>query len=181
MKGNGFVILSGIISGVVMLSIIGGIIFYNYMKDKEIYTPDLTFAEGEDKIMLVDYMRRTVGTNGGDGYRETVLYCTKDGNCEVHYYSKYDYDEAESHEQHEADKGVVEDVYNVIKKADMASWNDKYKDSTNVICGAAYIVKFRDGHGDYIRVSSECMPDDGIELMGGVATVLNRHVMDAMS
>ena len=151
---------------------------YKHMKDQEIYTPNLTFAEGEDKIMLVDYVSKTVGTNGGDGYWETVLYLTKNGDYEVHYYSKYEYEPEESHEKHPADAGVLEDVYKIIKNANMASW-DKYKNSTNVITGGAYIVKFRDGHGNYIRVTSECMPDDGIKLMGAVAACMNRHVMDA--
>ncbi len=64
MQGSGFVILTGILSGIVCLSIVGGIIMYSNNKKAKTYTPDLTIDNGEDRIILVDYTRRTVGTVG---------------------------------------------------------------------------------------------------------------------
>ncbi|MCR4611605.1 MAG: hypothetical protein K5644_06875 [Lachnospiraceae bacterium] len=178
MKGNGFVILVGIITGVVLIGIVVGIILFNNARLNKIYTPNLTVAEGEERIMLVDYCHKTVGTNGGDGYNETVLYYTKDGKCEVHYFSQYEYEGEMSHSIYEVDNKVIEDVYKILRELDMASWNEKYKNSKYVITGAAYVVKFRLNDGEYVRVTSDNMPEDGIRKAYNIAACLDEYAND---
>ena len=151
----GFLIFATVITGLVVVMI----------KENEMYTPDLTFAEGEDKIMLVDYCDRTCGTNGGDGYKETVLYYTKDGKCEVHYYREYEDEEEKTHTYTVVDNSIIDDVYKALRSRHFASWNILYKNSPYVITGGAESLKFRDSNGEYIRVSSEHMPEDGMKQM----------------
>ena len=128
----------------------------------------------EEQVLLVDYCKKTVATVGGDGYSETVLYQNRDGSCEVHYYSKYEYDKAEKHSGYSVDPAVIDAAYKIINDNRMVQWNHKY-DSFGME-GAEYILKFRGSGGEYIRCSSEHMPDDGLSIMGSVNALLNDYV-----
>lgn len=124
----------------------------------------------EEQVLLVDYCKKTVATVGGDGYSETVLYQNRDGSCEVHFYSKYEYDKAEKHSGYTVDPAVIEAVYKIINDNKIMQWNDKY--NSFGMEGAEYVLKFRGNGGEYIRCTSEHMPDDGLSIMGSVNALL---------
>lgn len=134
------------------------------------------FEDGEEQVMLIDYYSAVVATVGGDGYDETVLYQNKDGSCEIHYFSKYESDEEESHRVYRADPEVIEAAYDIINKNDMASWNEKYDGPG--LDGGYYSLKFRNNEGEYVKVSSDSMPEDGINLMGEVAVCMDTHAIE---
>ena len=128
----------------------------------------------EEQVLLVDYCSKTVATVGGDGYSETVLYQNRDGSCEIHFYSKYEYDKEEKHRGYSVDPAVIDAAYDIINEKKMILWNEKY-DSFGLE-GAEYILKFRGGSGEYIRCSSDHMPDDGLSIMSSVNALLIDYV-----
>lgn len=137
------------------------------------------FGDEEEPVMLIDYYTAIVGTVGGDGYDETVLYQNKDGSCEIHYYSKYESDEEESRRVYRADEKVIEEAYDIINKNKMTEWNDKYKDSC--IDGAVYSLTFRNNEGEYVKVSTDSMPEDGINIMGEVAVCMDTNAIEEIT
>lgn len=133
---------------------------------------DFSDSDG-DKVMLIDYCKKTVATVGGDGYRETVLYQNRDGTCEVHYYSKFVYDEVESHSGYTVDSKVIEDAYAIINRHAIVTWNDRKFGSGPD--GAVYILKFRGNNGEYTRVTSNNCPENGISVMSDVVACLRDY------
>ena len=129
--------------------------------------------------MLIDFCKKTVGTSGGDGYSETVLYQNEDGSCEVHFYSRYEGDVEETHSVYTVDKAVIDDAYEIIDRNNIASWNEtRYGPGMD---GAVYVLKFRNEDGVYVRVSSENMPEDGLDIMCSVNNCLNRYVKEELA
>lgn len=128
---------------------------------------------GTEQTLLVDYIRRTVATAGGDGYSETVLYLNSDGTAQVHFYSRYEPEEKEHHTAYSVDSAVIEEVYAIISDERISSWNDrKYLPGPD---GAVYVLKYRTADGEYIRVSSDSMPEDGIGIIGKINTVMGSY------
>ena len=166
-----------IIVVVVILVITGtviGIVLYNRYQDK-LYTPDLNVPADAEEILLVEHRDLTTGTDGYDGYKESSVYYTKDGKCEAHFVSKYENDPNEIFAVYEIDNCEIDDVYQIIRDGNMASW-DKYKETTSPLAGGGETVKFRTGNGDYIRVSTDSMPVDGPKYMNDVDACIRNHV-----
>ena len=132
---------------------------------------DVPANTGKDSVMLIDYCERTVATVGGDVYSETVLYQNRDGSCEVHYFSKYECDEEESHIYFPADEAVVKEAYSIISSSHMKKWNEKY--DTSGLEGASYSLKFLTDNGEYITVTSDNMPDNGVGIMRSVENCIS--------
>lgn len=161
---------------ILILIVFGALIAVFSLKSPGVDGPGIAggFEDGEEQIMLVDYYRATVATVGGDGYSETVLYRNSDGSCEVHYYSKYEGDAEEAHTAYAVDPGVLEEVFKIIRENKIASWNDKKYAAG--LDGARYVLKFRDSKGEYIRVSSDNMPEDGVSVMNAVNACMSSYV-----
>ena len=133
-------------------------------------------AGEREQNMLIDFCKKKVATVGGNGYSETVLYQNADGSCEVHYYSRYDGDTEETHSAYPVDRSVIEEAYGIINKNGIAGWNDKrYGPGPD---GTVYILKFRADNGEYIRVTSDNMPENGIEIVCSVNECLSSHVKE---
>lgn len=129
----------------------------------------------EDQVMVIDFCKSTAATVGGDGYTETVLYQNRDGSLEVHYFSKYEGDEKESHTFYPAEDSVLEEAYKIINKYHMDKWNEKYDGPG--LEGGGYSLGFRTDKGGFIRVSSDRMPDNGVRMMNEVCECLNNSVV----
>lgn len=126
----------------------------------------------EEPMLLIDCFSATVGTIGGDGHDEIVLYLTKEGEYQIHFFSR-SFGEDETHRAVLVDKAVVAEAYRQIEQCNFFDW---YKRSDCAgITGAIYGVKFRDDKGEYHRFSSERMPMDGQDKFRGVAGVLRRY------
>ena len=69
----------------------------------------------------------------------------------------------------------AQEMLTAVKEAGMADWN---KREGIAICGKAYVCKFPDGRGDYIRVSSDNMPEDGAKRFGAVYTTMRKWMRD---
>lgn len=130
----------------------------------------ITSNTGEKPVMLIDFCYRVVGTVGGNRYEETVLYQNADGTCEVHYFSGQDDDPGKEHSAYKAPGSIVKEAYDIINENKIAGWNDcDYSVGPD---GVDYSLKFLGSDGEYIRVSSGHMPEDGIRIMERVASCI---------
>lgn len=107
--------------------------------------------------LLASTCQKTLGTLGGDGYSEIVLYLDETtGEYQLHTYSKYSYMKEEDHDSYTAAPELAEGVMNYIKEHDLASWKDQ---SGITLCGGDFIIRFK--HGDeWIRLDSGNMSDN---------------------
>lgn len=124
----------------------------------------------DGEILLVDYYRAIVGTDGGDSSYELALYRMGGGGLELREYTR----EAGGEEQvrtFSVPYSAKEDCYEVIDKSDFYKWESMDGIATD---GAVTVVKYRE-NGGYIRVSSENMPEDGIEKMDRVRAALQEY------
>ena len=71
---------------------------------------------------------------------------------------------------------VVSDCNKIINNNDFRNW-DKLKDPT-CIDGASVVCKFRENDGEYTRVSTDCMPEDGEQKLGEIKTAIQPYLDD---
>lgn len=134
------------------------------------YDPD-----AQTETMLIDYYYAVTGTDGGDSYRELVLYEYEGSKLKLSVFKG-----SAGEEETRADYSVPYDAFDecseVIKKYKMAKWS-KMKDLT-AIDGAAYVCRFTDEEGNSVRVSSDDMPEDGIKAFGSVEAALAKYIIE---
>lgn len=139
-------------------------------RNSMIYVPP---TEPKDTL-LIDSYRATVATVGGDGYDEIAVYSYDDENVRLGVYSQYE-GESTTETNYLVPREVVDRCLDVIDKYGMREWNTG-KDTFG-ITGAKLVCKFKDGD-DYIRVTSEKMPENGKEAFSAVESVLYQYVKD---
>lgn len=124
----------------------------------------------EDEIvpdnMLFDYCEKTVATDGGDGYDELVLYKYDKGDGIIlAYYSRW-FDDPETLSACLVSEELYDRCMTLVENYDMANWE---KGSAND--GKQYVVKF-EKDGEFVRVSSDEMPADGMKAFGDISREL---------
>ncbi|MBR1732008.1 MAG: hypothetical protein IJ725_06215 [Ruminococcus sp.] len=142
-------------------------------KNSMVYEPEPDGAFQE--TMLVDYYTATVATDGGDNSRELVLYYYSDTEVRLSVFYKSD-GEDERRYNYIVPREALEKCQEIIKKYKLKDWNDKYED-TGLDCGVT-VVKFRQDDGSYIRVSTDCMPDNGEAKMDEIGALLSGYAQD---
>ena len=121
----------------------------------------------KNENMVFDYYDATVGTVGGDGYTEYVLY-TRDGDdlLILAQYSQWG-DFEETCLATYVPPYLLEDCMAVVDKYQMASWSEGVG-----MTGRIYVVKFLQGES-MIRVSSDIMPmENGEAAFHEIASIL---------
>jgi len=137
-------------------------------RNSMVYVPPI-----EPGTMLVDYYRATVATVGGDGYDEMVLSYYDETQASLDVYRLYEPDEKETCVSYLVPYEAVDRCYEAIDEEDFRSWEGR--DDLTAITGAVIVCKFREGDGEYTRVSSENMPEDGQRSMGRIAAIMNEY------
>lgn len=129
-----------------------------------------TYADAQMKTMLVDYYERTVGTPVKMPYREIVLYTYSDVDALL---VKYDQGgmEDETVASYLIPLKGAQEIFSAVQRSGMDTWNEK---EGIAICGRAYVCKFPDGKGGYMRVTSDNMPVDGAKAFGSVKTAMEK-------
>jgi len=130
-------------------------------------------ASMDEYILIADCYRATVATVGGDGYSEACLYLNPDGGYEVHFFSKYVYDTAETHSAYAVDGAVRDELYSYIDSADML--NRAGAELIPGPGGAYYVFKFVTAEGEYIRLTSDSMPEDWLDRFWGASEILSAY------
>lgn len=127
-------------------------------------------------VLLVDYYRAQLGTDGYDGYFEMVLSTSeKADEAVLDVYYKESSESEEECVSYIVPYQAAEDCYAVIEKHKMSQWNSS-KDSVS-IDGALEVCKFLKD-GAYIRVSTEAMPANGIEAIEEVGDVMSGYISE---
>ena len=156
------------------------VLVQSYSKNTMVWDPDANREETEkDWIsqikngaceMVFDYYEATVGTVGGDGHDEFVLYRKPNGVMLMAKYSQWG-DAAESCRVCLMTDTALYDCLEIVDKNKMRKWNGQ--DGLG-ITGAMYVVKFREADRT-VRVSSDNMPEDGQKAFGEIESALNKY------
>ncbi len=127
-----------------------------------------------EEVMLIDSYRATVATVGGDHYKELVLYSYDEDHALLKAYSGSDgTDETES--KYLVPRDTVDKCREVIDRYKLREWRDR--DDLAGMTGVLLVCRFRDGD-DYVRVSSESMPEDGEAAFSEIEAILQSCALD---
>ena len=137
-----------------------------YRPEKE-YTEKELLGMIDEERMVFDYYEATVGTDGGDGYTEYVLYRWGERDLLLAKYSKYE-GEAETKRVCRVPLSYLYDCLAAVNRNGMKDWKDG-----EPIDGMAYAVKFKDS-GEIVRISSEDMPEGGTKAFAEVEQALRK-------
>ena len=144
-------------------------------KVNEMEVVETLIEGGTEDVMLFDYFRRVVGTEEEQGYYEIVLYAIRDeeGKMSTEEARMDVYTDgglrSEKLTSHTISYEVFEKAMEVAKEYEMAEWKDN--EETFPIDGCIYVCKFPNGT-EYCRVSSEEMPENGMEAFNAVLDAL---------
>lgn len=123
--------------------------------------------------LLVDYYHAVVATAGGDRHYELVLSEAMNYNIRLDVYRGTPGSE-ETKDSYIVPRESVDKCMEVIRKNKINEWNDRT--DTYGITGAVTVVKYRDDYGNYVRVSTEKMPENGERIMDEVKTVMEQYI-----
>ena len=138
-----------------------------------VYTPP---TEAKD-TMLIDWYEAPQGTDGGGGHDEIVLYSYDSAQVRLTVYRGNE-DGEETETNYLVPYEVWEECCYIIDRYQMKDWNDR--EDTDALDGVTMVCKFKDGD-DYVRVSSEKMPEDGKEAFCEIESVLQEYAKDEYS
>ncbi len=143
----------------------------------EIASNNISVVDGEP-IIMVDYYETALGEvedGGEDEYYELVLYDDQNGELLLVEYRNGGTPQ-ETETRYRVPMGVLTEALDVIYNARMNEWNDM--PDTTSIDGALYVCRFNES-GSYTRVTSEQMPEDGLQAFSTLKTLLSAYLTDA--
>ena len=125
----------------------------------------------EEPVMLVDYYQATAAAAEGGGYYELVLYATEDPEMlQLTEYSKTDEEAAEQSRSCDVPAEVLAQCTEIIEKHELEQWAELpdgiSEDGLRLVC------RFRGSDGTYYRAASDCMPENGREVLESIGAVL---------
>ena len=124
--------------------------------------------------MLIDYYYADKSAAGGDGYTEMVLYATDNKDqLRLSVYSKENESEYESCTEYLVPYEVAENCYKAIKKHRLDCWNGM-KNSVS-LDGTLVVCKYY-SNGEYIRVSTEEMPENGETVLKNISDIMSEFI-----
>ncbi len=165
----------------------GGYVFTFIMPDHDVtlnvksrnsmeYDPEANIS-GESKSLkdcitneniVFDYYEATVATVDGDESTEYVLYGYDDAVMVLALYRKKG-DSEETMDYCPVPAYVLDNCMELVRKYNMQDWEEG-----TGLSGKKYVVKFSD-NGKMIRVSSDQMPDNGVEAFDAIGSVLSEE------
>ena len=135
-------------------------------KNTMIYEPD--------PIMWVDYRTAVVGTDGYDQAHELVLNETYPNVYQIEVFDT-DPDGTESRATYSAPEEAKARCYELIRQYRFDEWD---KLDGIALDGAATVVRYRSDNGDYIRASTDNMPEDGEQKLDEVGKILSSYLAE---
>ena len=115
--------------------------------------------------LLLDSFERVVGTPDEQDYSELVLYLNSSDTARLVRYAGNSKGSRIIGERL-VPLSAVQAVLDVIRQYQMDRWPGR--DDLTGICGKLYVLRFPDGRGGYLRVTSEAMPPDGTDAFHAV-------------
>ena len=136
---------------------------------------DMT-GNATDGDMLVDYYTKAIveveAWEEEPGYYEQVLYIKDAENLKLEVYVDGGTD-AEEKTTFTIPYEAWDRCQEAIRKHKMGKWNGRKKNIT--VEGKITVTRFRNGN-DYVRVTSEDMPENGLEGMEEIHNILAEYV-----
>lgn len=126
-------------------------------------------------VMLVDYFDATVGTDGGDCHSEYVLYTFDATHHRLSVFTQAADEEHETEKVYLVPLEAEKKCFEAIEEAGLKKWADM--DDLYPLDGRRTVVKFRSGE-EYIRCSTDEMPDGGERALDQVGAVLKSYALD---
>jgi hypothetical protein len=123
----------------------------------------------EQKMILVDYFERELTADGPQPYFAAVLYSYSDTQALMEIYTAGGSDR-ERMTSFLVPLETMDQLMEVICAYGMDGWNSQ---AGSAVSGKLYVCKFRQG-GSLIRVTSENMPDNGVEAFDAVWDVMEK-------
>ena len=145
----------------------------NVSAELEDYRAEQDERDKQD-AMLIDYYSATVATVGGDRSYEAVLYEYSDTEAKLVIYQNYPGGEEMYSDTYIVPYEAVERCYKLIEESKLAEWNAIYPDIP--LTGAVTVCKFRGADGEYVRVSTDAMPDNGRGILDSIGAVMSSYV-----
>ncbi|MCR4804084.1 MAG: hypothetical protein K5981_00320 [Clostridia bacterium] len=144
---------------------------------EEIDAPTYSDAlEGlKEGTLLIDYFEQPQAVPGDTHYSELVLYSLDAEHLTLTSYTRESEEAPEKEVSYIVPVSVYDEAMAAIDKAEMGAWKDH--DDYSGITGFLYVTKFyRDG--EYTRVTSEHMPDNGKESFWTVWSILSKNMKE---
>lgn len=135
-------------------------------KNTMIYEPD--------PIMWVDYRTAVVGTDGYDQAHELVLNETYPNVYQIEVCDT-DPDGTETRASYSAPEEAKARCFELIRQYRFDEWD---KLDGIALDGAATVVRYRSDNGDYIRASTDNMPEDGEQKLDEVGKILSSYLAE---
>ena len=142
--------------------------------EEEVEAEEITEGLQPGKL-LIDCFERTVGTPEEQPYTEIVLYEYSAGQLLLETYTGGG-TPGEKCTQYLVPPEAYENALQVIRKTGMKEWNEN--PNLYGITGYYFVCKFLDGE-EFIRVTSEHMPEDGKEAYSRAAGALWQYASEA--
>ena len=134
-----------------------------------------TYKNAGKNTMLLDYYERVVGTPTEMPYYEIVLYTHSDSLAKLEEYQNGG-TENETITSWLIPLEAAQEMLTAVKNSGMAGWNGRRGTG---LCGKMYVCKFPDGRDDYIRISSDNMPENGRRAFSAVKAAMCKWMNDA--
>lgn len=124
------------------------------------------------KRMLINYYSKTYHVNGYSSYEMVLSTTSQPNKVKLDIYTKQ-VDANETCSTTYLPFNVVEECMLWIQKCQMNQWNED--NNTESLDGKLLVCKFY-FNGEYIRVSTDCMPENGEQMIEEVANIISKHV-----
>ena len=166
-------IAGGMLLVAVVFSIIG-IVSCQRTKAASIDAPD--FKKLSVGTMLFDYYDAVVGTEFPRGYDEVVLYAKNEKELTMTVYTKgMGEDAKEESEDYIVPVEAFRKVLRIFNNYRMSTWETSKNQYP--VTGRAVVVKILNGE-EYIRVTSDWMPQNGNQVYGEIASALYEYATE---
>ena len=158
------------IAGGILAAILAGCFSYVLFTGRK-----TEWQTAEPGTVLVDYYEATRATVGGNRPLEYVLRKTEEKETVVLEVYRGEEDEEETCERYVVPIEAVEQCFAIIDKNKLHNWNETYDGGG--LGGGIVVCRFFDGEKQ-IRVSTDCMPEEGEHILESIGHVIAPYRKD---
>lgn len=129
-----------------------------------------------EQVMFLDYYEKPMAVVGPAGYYELVISGYSDTEVMLDEYTTQTEDGSEIRTTYIVPAEALDRGMKVVRKYRMDTWNDH--DDYFGITGKLFVCRFRSDSGEYCRVTSEHMPDDGKSVFAELYNILTEYLCE---
>ena len=155
------------IAGGLITAAVAGYVLYSLLGVRK-----TNWQAAEPGTVLVDYYEATRATIGGDRYLELVLRRAEAADTVVLEVYQGGEEKEEICAQYTVPVEAVERCFEIIDGKKLHKWNETYDGAG--LGGGIVVCRFFDGEKQ-IRVSTDCMPENGEGILRDIGRVIARY------